>query len=67
MGVASALLAQGSKTLIASVAPIGDEHTRSLMSRLHMELGRGSRPAHALAAAQAAHPEAPAFICLGSG
>jgi len=67
MGVASALLAQGSKTLIASVAPIGDEHTRALMSRLHLELGRGSRPAHALAAAQAAHPEAPAFICLGSG
>ena len=67
MGVASALLAQGSKTLIASVAPVGDEHTRALMSRLHLELGQGARPAHALAAAQAAHPEAPAFICLGSG
>jgi tetratricopeptide (TPR) repeat protein len=67
MGVASALLALGSKTLIASVAPVADEHTRTLMAALHTELGRETRPAHALAKAQAEHPEAPAFICLGSG
>ena len=67
MGVASALLALGSKTLIASVAPVDDEYTRTLMTALHTGLGRGMRPAPALAEAQAEHPEAPAFICLGSG
>ena len=67
MGVASALLALGSKTLIASVAPVDDEHTRALMTTLHTELGGGMRPAPALAKAQAEHPEAPAFICLGAG
>ena len=67
MGVASALLALGSKTLIASVAPVDDEYTRTLMTALHTELGANARPAHALARAQADHPEAPAFICLGSG
>jgi tetratricopeptide (TPR) repeat protein len=67
MGVASALLALGSKTLIASVAPVDDEYTRTLMTALHTELGANVRPAQALAKAQAEHPEAPAFICLGSG
>ena len=67
MGVASALLALGSKTLIASVAPVDDEHTRTLMTALHTGLGRGMPPALALATAQAEHPEAPGFICLGSG
>jgi tetratricopeptide (TPR) repeat protein len=67
MGVASALLALGSKTLIASVAPVDDEYTRTLMTALHTGLGRGLRPAVALAEAQAEHPEAPAFICLGAG
>jgi tetratricopeptide (TPR) repeat protein len=67
MGVASALLALGSKTLIASVAKVDDEYTRTLMTALHTGLGRGMRPATALAMAQAEHPEAPAFICLGSG
>ena len=67
MGVASALLALGSKTLIASVAPVDDEYTRILMTALHTGLGANLRPAQALAKAQAEHPEAPAFICLGSG
>ena len=67
MGVASALLAQGSKTLIASVAEVADEDTRVLMTDLHRRLDAGLRPAHALAETQAAHPEAPAFLCLGAG
>jgi tetratricopeptide (TPR) repeat protein len=67
MGVASALLALGSKTLIASVAKVGDEHTRVLMTELHRRLGTGMRPAQALAETQAQHAEAPAFLCLGSG
>jgi CHAT domain-containing protein len=69
MGVASALLALGCKTLIASVAPVPDEHTRTLMVALHAALDRGLRPARALAETQAAWAQegAPAFICLGSG
>lgn len=67
MGVASALLAQGSKTLIASVAEVADEDTKVLMTELHLRLDAGLRPAHALAETLAAHPEAPAFLCLGAG
>ncbi|HEX4789087.1 MAG TPA: CHAT domain-containing protein [Actinospica sp.] len=67
MGVASALLALGSKSLIASVAKVADEDSRVLMTELHRRLGQGLRPAHALAETQAAHPGAPAFLCLGSG
>lgn len=67
MGVASALLAQGSKTLIASVAEVADEDTRKLMTALHRRLDEGLRPAHALAETQAAYPDAPAFLCLGAG
>jgi tetratricopeptide (TPR) repeat protein len=67
MGVTSALLAQGSKTLIASVAEVADADTRILMTDLHRRLGQGLRPARALAETQAAHPGAPAFLCLGSG
>lgn len=69
MGVASALLTQGCKTIIASVAPVADEHTRTLMLDVHAALGRGLRPAQALADAQAAQAKtgAPAFICLGAG
>lgn len=69
MGVASALLTQGCKTIIASVAPVADEHTRTLMLDVHAALARGLRPAQALADAQAAQAKAgaPAFICLGAG
>jgi tetratricopeptide (TPR) repeat protein len=69
MGVASALLTQGCKTIIASVAPVADEHTRTLMLDVHAALGRGLRPAQALADAQSAQAKAgaPAFICLGAG
>ena len=67
MGVASAFLALGSKTLIASVAPVGDGDAKALMMEMHRGLGQGLRPARALALAQQAHPQAPAFLCLGTG
>jgi tetratricopeptide (TPR) repeat protein len=67
LGVASTLLALGSKTVITTVAPVSDEHIRPLMIALHTGLGRGLRPAAALAAAQALHPDAATFICLGAG
>jgi hypothetical protein len=37
------------------------------MMELHRGLGQGLRPARALAMAQQAHPQAPAFLCLGTG
>jgi CHAT domain-containing protein len=49
------------------VAEVADEDTRILMTELHRGLGAGLRPARALAETQAAHPEAPAFLCLGAG
>jgi tetratricopeptide (TPR) repeat protein len=67
MGVSSAVFALGTRTLISSVAPVGDEPTRALMVRLHAEIARGATPATALAAAQTEVPEARGFICFGAG
>jgi tetratricopeptide (TPR) repeat protein len=67
MGVSSAVFALGTRTLISSVAPVGDQPTRELMVLLHAELARGATPAAALAAAQCEVPEARGFICFGAG
>jgi hypothetical protein len=68
MGLASALLALGTRTLIGSVVPVADEATSALMVALHEELGAGSAPAEALARAQVAVADAAAgFVCIGAG
>jgi CHAT domain-containing protein/tetratricopeptide (TPR) repeat protein len=75
MGLAAALLALGSKSLIATVVPVPDDTTRTLMLRLHARLREGERPAAALAAAQRdlieaddeSRSTAAGFICLGAG
>ncbi|MBS2963065.1 CHAT domain-containing protein [Actinocrinis puniceicyclus] len=67
MGVASAVFALGTSTLIASVAPVGDEETRRLMNVFHTELTGGLSPALALIKAQHAVPEARGFVCFGAG
>lgn len=67
MGVSSAVFALGTRTLISSVAPVGDEATRTLMVRLHAALAEGATPAAALAEAQCKVPEARGFICFGAG
>jgi tetratricopeptide (TPR) repeat protein len=67
MGVASAVFALGTRTLIASVAPVGDEETRMLMSVFHAALTAGLTPADALIKAQRAVPEARGFVCFGAG
>jgi tetratricopeptide (TPR) repeat protein len=74
MGLAAALFALGTTTLIASVVPISDAATRPLMLRLHELLGEGLAPATALARAQArgaagdsAFAVAVSFVCFGAG
>ena len=71
LGLSSALLSMGTRTIVASVVPIPDRETRRLMLSFHRELAGGSPPAAALARAQANSRRsrgglAP-FICLGSG
>lgn len=67
MGVASAVFALGTRTLIASVAPVGDEETRKLMNVFHGALTKGFSPALALVKAQRAVPDARGFVCFGAG
>jgi CHAT domain-containing protein len=78
MGLAAALLSIGTGCVVAGVGLAPDWATRSLMLDLHRRLRAGSRPAEALAAAQAsisgrvADPDAAlaaraAFVCLGAG
>lgn len=75
MGLAQALLALGSSTVVATVVPVPDEATRPLMVAVHTALAAGATPAAALATAQAAHdPDDPrsvaaaaGFVCFGAG
>jgi len=67
MGVASAVFALGTRTLIASVAPVGDAETKALMGVFHEQLSRGASPASALTAAQGKVPDARGFVCFGAG
>jgi len=76
MGLASALLGLGTRTLVASVGPVDDAATRTLMVDLHRRLRAGTAPAEALAAAQSALAPDPRdvetaslfnFLCLGAG
>ncbi|MDX6342663.1 MAG: hypothetical protein QOH87_2801 [Trebonia sp.] len=67
MGVASAVFALGTRTLIASVAPVADAETRALMNVFHAELAAGLSPTHALISAQRAVPDARGFVCFGAG
>lgn len=71
LGFAAALIAMGSRTVIASVVPVPDAATKRMMVALHAQLVAGHSPAVALAGAQAALGPARAalagFVCLGSG
>ena len=75
LGFASALLVQGSKSLVAPVVPVPDTATISLMTSYHRELIAGRSPAQSLAAAQqkaaadgpSARAAAAAFVCTGAG
>ncbi|MFN8223311.1 MAG: CHAT domain-containing protein [Gaiellales bacterium] len=70
LGLATTLLGLGTRTIIASVAPVSDRTTPRLMRTLHQELARGTSPARALAIAQSRHrddPSAGSFVCMGRG
>jgi CHAT domain-containing protein len=71
LGLSAALLASGTRTIIASVVPVPDAAARRLMLDFHRRLAGGASPAAALAAAQAglrADQSALAgFLCLGVG
>jgi hypothetical protein len=79
LGIAAALIAMGTRTIIASVIPVPDAGAKRLMSSLHGHLTAGDPPAVALAKAQAGgsggrptrgpptrYGQA-GFVCLGTG
>ncbi|MBR7838694.1 CHAT domain-containing protein [Actinospica durhamensis] len=72
MGMASALLAAGTRSLIASVGPVGpvgpvgDEELVEAMDVFHAALAAGRAPAEALLAMQDAVPQACTFVCYGA-
>ncbi|MCW2903257.1 MAG: Tetratricopeptide 4 [Streptosporangiaceae bacterium] len=66
MGMVGVLLDLGAATVVASVAPVGDEATREFMVAFHELLSDGLAPSAALAAL----PRTPAvagFTCFGAG
>jgi CHAT domain-containing protein len=75
MGLATALFALGTQTLIGSVVPVPDVDTHRLMLAVHDGLQAGASPARALADAQAAEDDRDdtnvasyaGFVCFGAG
>ncbi|MGN9907695.1 CHAT domain-containing protein [Phytohabitans sp. LJ34] len=63
LGLATALLAAGTATVVASVARVADHTAMEVMVRYHQRAATGQTPADALAAANLAT----GFICLGAG
>ena len=63
MGLASAVFALGTRTLIASVTPVNDADTRTLMLTLHDALSEGPAPAAALTEASE-RTGIGGFVCL---
>jgi CHAT domain-containing protein len=71
MGLVSALLRIGTRTLIASVAPVPDEVARDTLVGFHTALAQGAAAAEALLTARMSldaddRVAAAAFVCFGS-
>ena len=71
LGFAAALIAMGTRTIIASVVPVPDAGAKRLMTSLHGHLTAGDQPSVALAKAQErlssrGYGQA-GFVCLGTG
>ncbi|MET7418576.1 CHAT domain-containing protein [Dactylosporangium sp. NPDC005555] len=72
LGLTSALLQLGTRTVVASTGPVDDDATRSLMTDFHKLLGTGCTEAAALATAQLAADgdarySSAGFVCYGAG
>ena len=71
LGLSAALLASGTRTIVASVVPVPDAAARRLMLAFHRRLAAGESPAAALAGAQAGlradRSALAGFLCLGVG
>ncbi|GAA1644438.1 CHAT domain-containing protein [Actinoplanes couchii] len=75
LGLTTALLSQGTPTLVAPVIPVPDGETVTLMEAYHSGLAAGCSPAQALAVAQERIRDhgprefaaAAGFVCLGAG
>lgn len=75
IGLAAALLGQGTTSLVAPLFPIPDAASVPLMRAYHGGLAQGMTPATALAVAQAEQQDGPAagrataaaFVCMGDG
>lgn len=66
VGMVTALLSAGTRTVVASVGRVADETAMTAMTAYHRETGRGLAPAAALA--RAADPaDLPSFVCFGAG
>jgi CHAT domain-containing protein len=65
LGMVTALLQAGTRTVVASVAQVGDDTAMRVMTGLHAALQRGTQPARALA--EAARDEPSGFVCFGAG
>lgn len=65
LGMATALLAAGAGTVVASVTRVGDDTALAAMTALHTALVRGVPPASALAGALAG--QSAGFVCFGAG
>ncbi|MEV6911881.1 CHAT domain-containing protein [Amycolatopsis sp. NPDC051071] len=66
LGFAGALLAVGTRTVVAAVSRIGDESTAATSADLHQGLANGRSMAQALADSVRTEPFRRPFICLGS-
>jgi CHAT domain-containing protein len=69
LGLTAALLALGTRSLVATVVPVPDKESRPVMLRFHRHLLTGLGPAAALAATQRelASATATSFVCFGAG
>ncbi|MET0418828.1 MAG: CHAT domain-containing protein, partial [Actinoplanes sp.] len=61
-GMASALLAAGTATVVASVSRVADDAARDVMVRFHREITAGRTPSRALAVAAGGT----GFVCFGA-
>ncbi|MFD4643812.1 CHAT domain-containing protein [Lentzea sp. NPDC058436] len=67
LGFAGAMLAGGTRTVVAAASKVGDEVSAAAMADYHRALAAGAAPAVALAEAMAKDPFRRPFLCLGSG